>query len=359
VDHAQVDATAAWIAWVQERSGAIPWVHGGQVDVWDHVECAMALSAAGRWDEARRAFAWLGRTQRADGSWPLRTRLGVVEDGGADANHCVYVAAGVWHHLLVTGDEGWARRIWPTMRRAVEFVLGLQTARGEVRWARDAAGRPAGFGLLAASASIHHSLGCAIRLAERLEDPQPDWELAAAQLAHAIDEHSDAFADRSRWSMDWYYPVLGGAVRGPRAAEMISGRWEQFVAPGLGIRCVADRPWVTGAETCELALVLEAVGDRSAAVEQIASMQHLRDPDGAYWTGLEYHTGVRWPVERTAWTGAAVILAVDAVSGTTAGSGFVREAAAPARDEVDLVACGCEPPLASSADAVADALEHS
>jgi hypothetical protein len=196
-------------------------------------------------------------------------------------------------------------------------------------------------------------------LAERLEDPQPDWELAAAQLAHAIDEHSDAFADRSRWSMDWYYPVLGGAVRGPRAAEMISGRWEQFVAPGLGIRCVADRPWVTGAETCELALVLEAVGDRSAAVEQIASMQHLRDPDGAYWTGLEYHTGVRWPVERTAWTGAAVILAVDAVSGTTAGSGFVREAAAPARDEVDLVACGCEPPLASSADAVADALEHS
>jgi hypothetical protein len=249
--------------------------------------------------------------------------------------------------------------MWPTVRRAVQFVLGLQTARGEVRWARDARGRPAGFALLAASASIHHSLGCAIRLAERLQDAQPDWELAVAQLAHAVDDHPDAFADRSRWSMDWYYPILGGAVRGPRAAGMIRGRWDQFVVPGFGIRCVADRPWVTGAETCELALALDAIGDRAAAVEQLESMQHLREPDGGYWTGLEFRTGLRWPVERTTWTGAAVLLAVDAVSGTTAGSGIVRDAAAPVRDEVDFVACGCEAALAPSADAVADALEHS
>jgi MMP endo-(1,4)-3-O-methyl-alpha-D-mannosidase len=355
-----VAATAEWIAGVQERSGAIPWFPGGQVDVWDHVECAMALSAAGFRREARRALDWLRRTQRADGSWPLRTRSGMVEDGGADANHCAYLAVGVWHHLLVTGDERFARRMLPSVRRAVDFVIRLQTARGEVLWAMDTRGRPAEFALLAASASIHHSLRCGIELAERLGDAQPDWELAAAQLAHVIADHPEAFADRSRWSMDWYYPVLGGAVRETPADDRLGERWDDFVVPGIGIRCVSDRPWVTGAETCELALTLDAMGEREAAFEQLASMQHLRDDRGEYWTGLEFAQGVRYPVEQTTWTGAAVILAADALTDATAGSAIFRDAAAPATDdEVDLVACGCEPGLDPSADAVADALEHS
>jgi hypothetical protein len=358
--YVDVAATAAWIAGVQDRSGAIPWYPGGPIDVWDHVECAMALSAAGLRSEAGLAFEWLRRTQRADGSWPLRLRRGHVRDAGADANHCAYVAVGVWHHFLITGDLRFARRMWSTVRRAIDFVLGLQTTRGEMLWARDASGRPADFALLAASSSIHHSLRCAVELAELLADPQPDWELAAAQLAHVIAEHPESFADRSRWSMDWYYPVLGGAVRGADALDRLSGRWDEFVAPGFGIRCVADRPWVTGAETCELALALDAVGERDAAVEQIASMQHLRDPDGSYWTGLQFIDGARWPVEQSTWTGAAMILAVDAIAGATGGSAIFRDAQAPSlSEEVDLVACGCEPAFEPSADTVADALEHS
>jgi hypothetical protein len=51
-------------------------------------------------------------------------------------------------------------------------------------------------------------------LAELVGDPQPDWELTAARLAHAVAVHPGAFLDKSRFSMDWYYPVLGGAVRG-------------------------------------------------------------------------------------------------------------------------------------------------
>src|SRR6266702_4127499 len=115
----EVAATASWITHVQEPSGAIPWFPGGPLDVWDHVECAMALSAAGRSGEARRAFEWLRRTQRRDGSWPLRIRDGIVEDAGADANHCAYVAVGVWHHLLVSADESFARRMWPVVVRAM------------------------------------------------------------------------------------------------------------------------------------------------------------------------------------------------------------------------------------------------
>ncbi|MBO0866008.1 MAG: prenyltransferase, partial [Mycobacterium sp.] len=93
---------------------------------------------------------------------------------------------------------------------------------------------------------------------------------------------------------------------------------------GLGIRCVDDRPWVTGAETCELVLALDAMGNRQTALHQFAAIQHLREKDGSYWTGLVFSDGKRWPVERTTWTGAAVILAADALSRTTPGSGIFR-----------------------------------
>ena len=58
----EVLATGESIARVQEPSGAIPWPDG-HVDAWDHVECAMALSACGLREPARRAFRWLRETQ--------------------------------------------------------------------------------------------------------------------------------------------------------------------------------------------------------------------------------------------------------------------------------------------------------
>ena len=66
---ASVRATAHSIAAAQEPSGAIGWPDG-HVDVWDHVECARALSAAGLTGPARRAYAWLSRAQRAGPRWP-------------------------------------------------------------------------------------------------------------------------------------------------------------------------------------------------------------------------------------------------------------------------------------------------
>ena len=76
---------------------------------------------------------------------------------------------------------------------------------------------------------------------------------------------------------------------------------------------------MTGAETCELVMALDAIGDSARAHEQFAAMHHLREADGSYWTGLVFADGKRWPVERTTWTGAAMILAADALSRDHAG----------------------------------------
>ena len=265
--------------------------------------------------------------------------MGTIEDANSDSNFCAYIATGVWHHLLITGDKSFAARMWPVVHKAVDFVIDLQFGYGEIAWARSEAG-PLPEALLTGCASVYHSIRCALALAALVGEPQPEWELAPGRLGHAIAAHPEAFTEKDRYSMDWYYPILGGALRGPAAAARITKRWNDFVVGGLGIRCVDDRPWVTGAETCELVLALDAIGHRSGAHRQFAAMQHLREEDGSYWTGLVFADGKRWPEERTTWTGAAVILAADALSDTTRGGGIFRDEGLPMGLQTDFD-CDC------------------
>ena len=339
---------------VQERDGAIPWTVGGHTDVWNHVEAAMALLVAGRHDAADRAWEWVRRTQRHDGSWPLKTVGGVVEDASGETNMAAYVAVGVWHHWLVRRDERFV---------AADVADGPGRARlrlrpaAALRWHRVVAGvvggRPGAGQLRRRSSPARRAstTRCVpgLTLAELLDDPQPEWELAAGRLGHALREHRDRFLDKSTFSMDWYYPVLGGARprrRRARAASRAAGH--DFVVPGLGVRCVDTNPWVTGAETCELALALDALGDRERAVRLFVDMQHLRDDDGGYWTGYVYPDDVHWPAEHTTYTTAAVLLAHDALSGQTPGGDLVRGAGLVADPEPLALECGC-----ASADALA------
>ncbi|SHG53768.1 hypothetical protein SAMN05443575_2199 [Jatrophihabitans endophyticus] len=324
----EVAATVAHIADEQRGDGLVPWFTGHHADPWDHVEAAMALTVGGLLDEARAAYAWSAEQQRADGSWPMEIRdetSGVDDDTAAgDANQAGYLAVGVWHHWLVTRDERFVRAMWPSVRSAVGFAVGLQQAAGAIAWARDVHGAPADDALLTGSACLVLSLRCAVALADLVGDPRPDWELAVARLAHAVAAHPDAFADRSRFSMDWYYPVLGGAVRGRAAHELLAARWDEFVVAGRGVRCVADRPWVTAAETSELVLTLDAVGEHGRAAALLRDVQFLRTDTGGYWTGWVFPEDTVWPRQQTTWTAGAVVLAADALAGTTAGSGVLR-----------------------------------
>ena len=344
LDADQVARTADTIVSMQEADGAIPWTPGGHTDVWNHIESAMALVVTGRDRSADRAFSWAFSLQRADGSWPLKIEQGVVTDASGDTNATAYVAVGVWHHWLVRRDRGFVQRAWPVVRSGLDFVVGRQLPFGGIAWSQEwAEGRPARVNeeaLLAGSSSIHHALRAGLALAELVGDPQPGWELAAGRLGHAVRRHRDAFLDKSTFSMDWYYPVLGGAVRGDAGRALLDSRWDDFVVPGLGARCVDTDPWVTGAETAELAMALDSVGDDERAVRVLADTRHLRSEDGRYWTGWVFGDDVHWPVEHTTYTAAAVILAVDALARTTAGSGIIRGEPLDELPELGLE-CGC------------------
>jgi len=336
----QVAETAASIAAMQEPSGAVPWTIGEHTDIWNHVEAAMALLAGGQVAAAERAYAWVPTMQRADGSWPMKIVGGEVEDSRGEVNMSSYLAVGIWHHWLIRRDIGFVRRFWPHVRAGLDWVVSQQLQFGGINWTPQESGA-----LLAGSSSIYQSLRAGVALADLLDDPQPEWELAGGRLGHAIREHRDLFLDKSTYSMDWYYPVLGGAVRGEAALALLETRWHEFVVDGLGIHCVDTNPWVTGAETCELAMALDALGDQRRALKLLAEMQHLRAEEGKYWTGWVYGDDVHWPVEHTTYTAAAVILAVDALGEThghaTEGSGIMRGTSlAPHFAELALE-CGC------------------
>jgi len=120
-------ATANTIAALQLPNGMIPWFPNGHCDPWNHVETAMALDVMGMHEEARRAYAWLADIQRPDGSWHnYYMPDGSLEDAKLDTNVCAYIATGIWHHYLVTSDEAFIRVMWPTVKRALTWVLGMR-----------------------------------------------------------------------------------------------------------------------------------------------------------------------------------------------------------------------------------------
>ena len=325
----QLRQTAEHIASLQLHDGLVPWTRGHYADPWDHVEAAMAMAVCGLRDEAERAYDWSVRNQSADGTWPMEIvdhpdGRREVAQASVDTNQVAYIAVGVWHHWLLTRDSAFVARMWPVVRRAIEFVLDLQLPNGAICWSRDAEGVVNSDALLTGSSSIVQSLRCAMALAELVGDEQPDWELAAARLVHAIAAHPEAFLDKSTFSMDWYYPVLGGAVTGDDGRALLARRWHEFVEPGRGCRCVSDRPWWTVAETCELAISLDSLGDRRGAVRLFTEIQYQRTETGGYWTGLTAPDEVVWPREQTSWTAAAVILAADVLADHSPASGIFR-----------------------------------
>jgi hypothetical protein len=298
-----VRATAATIAAAQRPDGGIPWEAGGTLDPWNHGEAAMGLDVAGHHGEAEAAYLWLAANQNADGSWFAGYRDGSVTDPARDSNFTAYVAVGVTHHALIRDAGSFLERLWPTVERAVEFVLRLQAPGGEIRWRAESSEA-----LLTGCCSIHHALCHASTMATRLARPRPQWDAAANRLRHAILTRPQLFTPKPH-AMDWYYPVLCSVLSGTAADDHLRAGWGKFVEPGLGVRCVQDQPWVTGGETAELALTLASRGDRDRAVKLLADIERLRHDDGSYWTGYQFANDALWPEERTTWTAGALLLA--------------------------------------------------
>ncbi|AOY60333.1 MULTISPECIES: hypothetical protein [Desulfococcus] len=309
-----IDRITDVIARAQLESGEIPWCPGDKTDPWDHVEAAMGLCIGGRLDAAARAYEWMARTQLADGSWYSAYRSGVPENRTRESHMAAYIAVGVYHYFLVTGDLDFLDTLWPTVSAAIAFAVGLQNRTGEIFWAVSPEGDVDRMALLTGCSSIYMSLKCALAAARRLGYAPHLWDEALVRLGKALQTRPHLFnMTKARYAMDWFYPVLSGAFTGDAATRRIDAHWRKFVIPDRGVRCVSDQPWVTVAETAELCLALSAMGNDALAGMVFGWIADKADADGAYWCGFTCPDLTVWPEERNTWTNGVVLMAADAL----------------------------------------------
>ncbi len=316
-----VDAVADLILASQKKSGEIPWCDGEKTDPWDHVESAMGLSISGYLREAEKAFEWMANMQLEDGSWYVSYRDGIPDNTTRDTNMSSYIAVGVFHYYLITGDKRFLEKMWPTVRSAINFALSLQAPEGEIYWAVSPKGKIDTMALLTGSSSVYMSIKCALAISRLLGYRMLGWRQGLIRLGHAILNKPYRFnMTKSRYSMDWFYPILSGALVGEKAERRIDRYWAKFVIEGQGVRCVSDQPWVTVAESCELSLALSAMGDVHRAEMLFRWIQNKINDDGSYWCGFTCPDMTVWPEDKSTWTNAVVLIAADAIYDLTSAS---------------------------------------
>lgn len=311
---------ALFIAQTQTSSGAIPWFEGGKLDPWDHTEAAMGLSIGGYYCEAEAAYEWLMAQQLDDGSWRA-SYFAKAEHTLRETNFIAYIATGVWHHYLITGNKQFLTKLFPCVAKAINFVLRHQTNHGDIAWAVNEDNTAQDDALVTACSSILRSLECAIYCAQALGASRSRWLTAGQKLRHTLLRKPFRFDrtwdSKARFAMDWYYPILTGILTRAEAQQRLQSRWHEFVKPTLGCRCVSDEPWVTVAESSELVIALLAADKTEQARGLFEALLQWRAPNGGYWTGYVYESEALWPDEVTTWTAGAVLLAADALFGYT------------------------------------------
>jgi hypothetical protein len=340
-DLVDISGCADHILSLQAKNGAIPWIEAGIWDAWNHGEGTMALAIAGRETAAFKALDHLMDRQESDGGWtgdlgasvPLddanRHLVPGTPETARDTNFTGYVAVTVLRSLLALDAAQRLPRYWPMVEAAINFVLDYQTPHGDIVWrAPDSIAEiETTDSLRAGNASLYKSLECAVMMSGLISAPNTDWAQARKQVGATLRENDSRFdrtgIDRRRYAMDWYYPVLAGVLPREAGQARLYARWNEFVKAGLGCRCVADEPWVTTAETAELALACLAAGKHQQARSLITDLAPLAAQEGGYWMGWQFAENVIWPQERPSWTAGALVLACDALEGLSPGSNLL------------------------------------
>ena len=318
-------SSVEYILKVQNQDGSIPWEENKKLDPWDHIEAAMGLSVARKKEEAESAFLWLKENQLSDGSWYSEYLMSSPVTKRKETNFSAYIATGLWHYYLIFEDKNFLKFMLPTITKSVNFVTSMQTEQGDIYWASEEDKEILDDSLITGSSSIYKSLECASAIFNLLGESSLQVDISKKNLKNSIlnnpERYDRNWESKSRYSMDWYYPILCGIYDDKKSIKDIETKWSKFIVDDMGCKCVEEEPWVTVAESSELVLALVKIGLREEALKIFNSLHQWRDTqDGLYWTGYVYKDKKFWPVEKPTWTAGAVLLAADALYEFTPGS---------------------------------------
>ena len=232
----------------------------------------MALDVGGRFAEAERAYEWLRGMQHSDGSWHAYYQGDAVKEHDArHQRHVLRRQRRVAPLPARTGDTGFLERAVPG-RRARDRLRARQPApdRRDRMGRRPDACRGQG---RAAHRLVEHLLVVALRDRRgRATRTRASRLGALTRIARHRDRAPPRALPRQGTLGDGL--VLPDprrcAARATPPRRASPSKWDTFVVPGRGVRCVSDQPWITAAETCELVMALDAIGLHDRAHELFA-----------------------------------------------------------------------------------------
>ena len=312
------EKSISYILDVQCLDGSIPWEINKKLDPWDHIEAAMGLSIGGKKEEAEKAYFWLAKAQESDGSWYAEYKNSSPVTKRKETNFVAYISTGALHHYLIYKDQNFLEKIFPVVRKSVDFVLSMQTDQGDICWASEEGKKVLDDSLITGSSSIYKSLECATQIYNILNEENDHIKKAKDLLKDSLinqpERYDRTWETKARYSMDWYYPILCGVLDKETSIKRVDKKWDVFIVEGMGCKCVSEEPWVTIAESCELVMALMRIGLEEKAKSLFNCLHQWRDEaDGLYWTGYVYPDKKYWPIEKPTWTAGAVLLAADSI----------------------------------------------
>ena len=307
---------AKYILACQDSDGGIRWEPDSKLDPWDHIEAAMGLDVLGYETESKKAYEWLKLHQEADGSW-FSSYYSKEKNLLKETNFSSYIAVGMWHHYLNFLDRSFLEDFWPVLDSAIEFTLSAQTEYGDFLWAKEK-NSWLDDSLKTGCSSVYMSLIVYKKIAKELNFQDRVSEIQIKNLRECLLSKPYRFdrnwESKSRYSMDWYYPILTGVLDKSESIKILQSKWDKFVVEGLGCKCVEEEPWVTAAESSELVIALSRLGLRKEAEEVLQNTFNLIDEDGLLWTGYVFKDKKFWPIEKPSWTMGAAILAGNSIN---------------------------------------------
>ena len=313
----------------QLDSGAIPSNADLSHDPWDHIEAIMGLNFLNDKESSDLAFKWLKNNQNKDGSWYAKYFNNNPIELNKPTHFGPYISVAALHYYKIFSDKDKLLELWETIDSAINFSLNLQDSNGTIPWSVDKNNQIENDFLLTGASSILKSLECAIAISKILDlDSNKKWTKAYELLAYAIKNPKGLFdktIDRSRFSMDWYYPIISGVLSDSEKDKYIKKIYKDFYIEGIGVKCVVEEPWVTVAETSEFIVSLVISNEIEEAKKLLIEVMNISDLNDIPYMGWQYEENIFWPEEKPSWTAAALILAADSIYDFSSGSDILKE----------------------------------
>jgi len=297
----------------------------------DGVFSAAAFDLTGHRDEAAALYRFLASRQRSDGCWEPRYQADgrPVDDGRAtqlDASG--YFTWGAWLHVRLTGDQTFAREMYPAVTHAANHVLSVLHPKtglpgpGSDYWESS---KQLTYYLSNAVVCRAGLLGAA-KLAEQLGDNSASgrWRRGAARIGKGIDDtlwdDAGGFYRRATEEFPgvdsaacWAISPFGGAMPDDaRLAATVSRVEKHLTTRRGGIQPGEDSlkqdPWLP--ETAFVLLYTIARGDHARADYYFRWLADAATPAATLPERISARTGLPDSTTPLGWSHAMFILAV-------------------------------------------------